>query len=463
MTHHESYEDEISLRDLYLILRRGLPFILLSAILVGVATFFISSLLPKVYEAQSTTLVTTPPVQVQGAQNLTFRPPNDVSFEAYETLADSRPVKEATLKAAAGVTDSFQGSVERLIGPQNAGQQGNLSVNHSVRDTRPERAAALANAWALSTLDAVRASLLASLDPVRAATEAEVGRRKDALTEVEIRFEAFQRQDEGDTLTALLQRLTGRIADSEERRDSLARDLASAQARAEFLAQADASGSSASADTLAGILSLRERAAADTAEQNQKQTQKQNQGQAQANRSDEATPTPSAASEAKLAALLRLQPGDALTDNVVALLNQTELRAAAVDLAGLSAEQQRIESQLTDYRQQVETLLGRIAALNLQRDRLERERSNAQQAYQDVVALEPIITYVTTITPGNARLLNEASVPSAPVAPRRALNTALATVLALILATLFVFLREAVRAPNRLGEKPTPLTSTNDV
>ena len=452
------YEDEISLRDLYLVLRRGLPVILLSALTVGAVTFLVSSLLPKVYEAQSTTLVTPSPVQVQGAQNLTFRPPNEVSFEAYETLAESRPVHEATLAAVApgnpgGSPDfggSSLGSVSLLIGPQTANQQGPLAVNHSVRDTDPARAAATANAWALSTLDAVKTSLLASLEPVRSATGAEIERRKNALSEVETRFETFQRTDEGETLTALLQRLTERIADSEERRDTLARDLASAQARAELLSQAEvAAGSSARADTLAEILTLQNRAASgeDAGVEGSDGDSERNAGNGQ----DAVTPQ----ERARLASLLRLQGDDALTGSVVALLNETELRDAAVDLAGLTAEQNRIETQLTGYQQQVETLLGRIAALNLERDRLELELTNARDAYTNVVALEPIITYVTTITPGNARLLNEASVPAGAVAPRRALNTALAVVLTLILATLFVFLREAVSAPSRPEKKGT--------
>jgi uncharacterized protein involved in exopolysaccharide biosynthesis len=54
---------------------------------------------------------------------------------------------------------------------------------------------------------------------------------------------------------------------------------------------------------------------------------------------------------------------------------------------------------------------------------------------------------MTVITPANARILNEATVPDAPVAPRVLLGTAIAVILAAILATVFVFLREAVRPP----------------
>lgn len=432
-------EDEISLRDLYLILRRGLPLVLLAALLVGGLAYLVSSRLPKVFEAQSTTLVTPPPVQVQAAQNLTFRPPNDVSFESYETLADSRPVREATLAAVpeAGAA-GFNGRVTLLIGPQNPSQLSPLAVTHSVRDADPVRAAALANAWALSTLDAVRSSLLASLDPVRAATVTEIDQRQKALNEVETRLETFRRTDEGGTLTSLLQRLTDRIADSETRRDRLARDAAAAAARVELLSQQTATnGSSAAAAVLAETLSLQN----PTATEND------------AAPNDAATRDQERRNE--LATLLRLQP-DTLTGDIVALLNETDLRDAAVDLVGLRAEQDRIETQLADYRQRVETLLDRIATLDLTRNRLTFELENAQSAYRNVAALEPVITYVTTVTPSNARLLSAASVPSAPRPANRTLNTTLVAVVASLLAILFVFLREAVRPPDHREEKATP-------
>lgn len=447
-------EDEISLRDLYLILRRGLPLIVVAALLVGGLAFVVSSRLPKVFEAQSTTLVTSPPVQLQAAQNLTFRPPNDVSFESYETLADSRPVREATLAAVPEAsTVDFTGNVTLLIGPQNPGQLSPLAVTHSVRDTDPVQAAALANAWAATTLDAVRTSLLASLDPVRAATIEEIEQRQTNIDEVEARLETFGRTDDGDTLKTLLQRLTDRIADSETRRDRLARDAAAAAARVELLSQETATdGSSATPAVLAEILTLQSPTA--TESDPAAETANPNLTSSDAPNDDAATRDRERRSE--LATLLRLQP-DTLTGDVVTLLNETDLRDAAVDLVGLRAEQSRIETQLASYRQQVETLLERIATLDLTRNRLTFELENARSAYQNVAALEPVITYVTTVTPSNARLLSEASVPSAPLSANRTLNTALGVVVAGLLATLFVFLREAVRPPGHREEKVTSL------
>jgi uncharacterized protein involved in exopolysaccharide biosynthesis len=72
-------EDEISLRDVYLIFRRGLPLIFISSLAAGVLAFIISSFLPSVYEAETTVLISPPAVNVEGTPNLSFRPSSEKS------------------------------------------------------------------------------------------------------------------------------------------------------------------------------------------------------------------------------------------------------------------------------------------------------------------------------------------------------------------------------------------------
>jgi uncharacterized protein involved in exopolysaccharide biosynthesis len=57
-------------------------------------------------------------------------------------------------------------------------------------------------------------------------------------------------------------------------------------------------------------------------------------------------------------------------------------------------------------------------------------------------------------------MLSGAAVPTDPVAPRRTLSTLIAVVLAAMVATVFVFLREAVRDPssNVEAERRSPPT-----
>ena len=426
--------DEISVRDLYLILRRGLPLILISALLAGALTFAVSSFLQTLYEAQSTTLIAISPLKINSTQNLTFSPPNEVSFEAYETLAKSRAVLETAVAAvpeAELASDDLSGGVELLIGPQQPGQVVPLSVQHSVRHPDPELASRLADAWAQSTVEAVQTSLLASLEPVQAATRQEIGRLRGDLETVEEELETFQRRDAGENLTDLLARLTERISATQIRRDQVARDLAAARSQVNLLLSGGEPADGTSPQNLAATLGLL--------------------------RGDETlqvTEEDDARLE-RLETLLSAQDGS-LSGDIVQLLRRAELQTLSVDIAGFQAEREQLSEQLTTYDAQAEDLRRQIAELNLERARLERDVTSAQQAYTDVSTLEPIITYVTEITPTNARLLNRASVPTAPVAPRRVLNTALAVVITGILAVLFVFLREAVRAPDVVtSEKPS--------
>lgn len=154
-------------------------------------------------------------------------------------------------------------------------------------------------------------------------------------------------------------------------------------------------------------------------------------------------------SEFNLGSSLNLDQEIATTEAVVNSLKvqgQTSIQQQAY-LAGLKERREVLSTQLVSYEQNYTQIQQDLASLTKERTILELKLSNAEEAYQSIVVLQPMIEYVTEINPANARLLSQASVPSDSVSPRRLLNTALATVLAGLLTLLFVFLREAVRAP----------------
>src|SRR5690625_6766840 len=57
------YEDEISLRDLYLILRRGLPVIAIATIAIALLAFLLVTFSGKRYEEESTVLINPSPIR----------------------------------------------------------------------------------------------------------------------------------------------------------------------------------------------------------------------------------------------------------------------------------------------------------------------------------------------------------------------------------------------------------------
>ncbi len=405
-TYTEPYTDEISLRDLYLILKRGLPFIIGLALVAGLAAFVISSLLPKVYEAQSTTLVTPPPVRVSESGTLSFEPDVNISFESYETLALSQPVLEAAVEAVpeAGLTASGlrgAGGVDRLLGPQ-PNPASPLSVTHAVRSTDPGFAAALANAWAERTLDTVRTSLLATLDPAENATNAELANLRARLEEAEGALETFDASDTSLVLTQDVTRLTEAISDAE----------------GELVPLPGVSDLPTTDLVNAPKLNLAQEIAANEA----------------------------------LLASLRAQSGAGQAGTGQDLGEQIALREAL--LASLRSRRALLAQQVESYRRDFGAAQAELAALARERATLERNLNNARTAYQNVAALQPTIAYVAQLAPSGARLLSEAAVPAEPVGPRRGLNTALALVLGGVLGLLFVFLREAVSAKDTGRDAP---------
>lgn len=232
--------DEVSLRDLFLVLLRGLPFILILALASGGVSYYLNAQRKPVFAAESTVLVTPPPIQIEGDENLSFRPINEVSFQTYETLARSQPVLRGAVEQLPGVTLSpgqllSLGTLRQLFGPRLVGDVAPLSVVHRVRNADPERAALLADAWAQSTLEAVRQSLFSSLSPVDETTTREVARLQGNVEEVEARVQAFAAQDNGALLEAELEGLTRQLTDGRERQGELVRDIAAARARVRAL------------------------------------------------------------------------------------------------------------------------------------------------------------------------------------------------------------------------------------
>ena len=242
---------EVSLRDLYLVLIRGLPFILLLALLSGGVAYFLNAERKPVYAAESTVLVTPPPIQIQGDENISFSPINEVSFQTYNTLARSQSVLRDAVAQVKGVKIApgqlaALGTLRQLFGPQRIGDVAPLSVIHRVRNGNPERAALLADAWAQSTLKAVRESLFSSLQPVDATTNREVSRLQRNVEQVEAQVQAFAAQDNGPLLEAELEGVTRQITDGRERQGELARDIAATQARVRVLEQQLGAGQPAS-------------------------------------------------------------------------------------------------------------------------------------------------------------------------------------------------------------------------
>jgi capsular polysaccharide biosynthesis protein len=392
--------DEISLRDVYLIFRRGLPLILLASLIAGVLAFVVSSLLPKVYEAETTVLISPPAVNVEGTQNLSFRPSSEVSFEAYETLAESKGVlgeAAQNINPDLSYTD-INGTVRELIGPQGAGQSAPLLVTHTVRNNNPERAIQYADAWATATLLAVQRSLFANIQPINTITVQAIEPLLANLTTAEEALETFEASDQSEALQATLNSLAGLIAASKS-----------------------------------GVITTNQLSLAQT-----------NEIPLSANQDDPIILNNTLQADS----YFNLEQEIAAREAYLESLGGGTAQERA-ELAALQARQTLLQEQLTQYETDFQSTRQTLAALERQRRELELALENTQEAYQSVSRLQPMIDLVSKLSPTNARILSSASTTVSgepePVGPNRLLNTALAVVGVGLLALVFVFLREAVR------------------
>ncbi len=270
-------EDEVSLRELYLIFRRGLPWILGAALLAGTLMFVLTLRHVSVFEASATVLVSPLPVESTGAESegveeaqLTLGWGGAVPFEVYNALASSQEVLEnAVSRASDANVDAAQlgaaGRVGERTRPNRADDSTPLVFAHVVSHPNPDAAAALANAWATSTTQAVHRVRRASLAEIEEAARVEAERLGDSLQTAETQWQDFQAQNRSSLAAARAQGLTTELVAGETQLRSLAREVDASRAKLETLrAQRQTNTPSSVADvqreeiTLAGLLAERE-------------------------------------------------------------------------------------------------------------------------------------------------------------------------------------------------------------
>lgn len=230
-----AYDDEVSLRDLYLVLVRGLPAILVVAVLAGAGAFLVSTLRPPSYEAEATVMSRPPSVRFRedptvvlnggedGASTLlALQAPQGIPLEAYRAIARSRDVfvrTQTLLGDAAPELDVLLGATEVEVA---SGSGGPLLVHHRLTWNDPDAAAAYTNAWVTATVERVRDSLVADLEPTIRITREAVAERREALAAAESDLMALP--SDGDS------------AEARRERARLEREVASARRAYEVVA-----------------------------------------------------------------------------------------------------------------------------------------------------------------------------------------------------------------------------------
>ena len=389
-------DDEVSLRELYLIFRRGLPWIVGAALLAGALAFALTLRDASVFETSAVVLVSPLPVEGEPAeevQRLSLNQSGAVPFEAYRELAFSEAVLTDALSRMSDVDLELSAAGLRAAGrlqqdtrPNQTGEDVSLVVTHLLTFSDPERAAALADAWAQSTVAAVRDLRSATLAEIEEATGAAAAQLEETLQRAETRLQTFQTQNQGDLAAARSEALTAELVAGEAELRTLSRAIDASRARLETL------------------------------------------------RAQRQTNTPSRVSD---------------------------VQREEITLSGLLAEQRSLQAQLQSIEETLQT--QPTAESDQQELELLRTVERAQSAFQSVSDAQTRAAYLRELVPATAQLLSRASVPNAPVDTPSLPNIILAAFAGALFATLFIFLRAAVKPPKAPASTSTQSSHINRV
>jgi len=399
--------DEISLRELYLVLRRRAPWIVAGALVAGLIAFAALSLRPPSYVAEATAIVSRAPISVQLGTGLSFRPEIDLTFDTYQTLAFSRSVLEAVLPFAPAndvvrLRDTL--SLERVAGLPNQ-PSSVLAVVHRVRGRDPALAAAAADAWAGATIATARRLLLENLDAVELITGEGLAQARAALETAEAELEAFR----GASAIASLRTqvgYTGRGPTGGEGHVPGTLDQAIDALEAD-LRRNRIAGQQVAAE----ITSLEARAGQDGDD-----------------------------------LLVVLYAAPTVTLPLAGAIASLEAQALA-----LAAEGRAIGEELDGLFQARAAAGAALADATAAMARLERAVAAPRAAVESLAAIEPSVAYVAQVAPSGARVLSESVVPSVPEPSRRGLVALLAAVVVAFVGVVLALLAEAVRDPRTSG------------
>ncbi len=210
--------DEISLRELYLVLRRGFPRIVGATALVGLLAFLFLSTRPEQFKSEAVVVYEAPPVSVRGGDAFAASLVSAFSFDAYEALAFDRLRLADVLAAVPEVdwtVDRFfeYTSLER----RSATNAEALTVVHAVQSATPELAARVAQAWADVTAEAVRETIRGRVADSRTVSD-RVAELLSELEAAEVALSSFAALDEAPEMRAREAALIQRLQDLDGRR-----------------------------------------------------------------------------------------------------------------------------------------------------------------------------------------------------------------------------------------------------
>ena len=399
--------DEISFRSLYLIIRRGLPFIVIVALVAGTVGYFSVTRKPELFRVSSTVILAPPSVEFVGEGVLRFQPLVYATLNQYKALALSARVMAETLEVypETNLTVSDLKAASSVI--RSAEQVTNgvekgfpLVVDHQLVHTDPGTAADLTNTWVEVTLTAVRESLLAPLAPSNSSIVLRLQNISEELKTIETEWQKFRSIDNFKLLESNLVNINQKIVKRTNRLEELD-SLTRVAEREQMVLESQLLEISGFDDPMPDI-------------------------------------------------------HEGLLDTQSEKLElERKLRASKLKLELSIAERSVLQEQLQDLVDTTSGLLTRLSELAQKREEISRRLSDSRTSYRDLSATSTAIQTVRGLTLASANTLSLAKPPINPLRENNPWHAAaLAAVIASMVATLPFFLRETFQPPISIKDSP---------
>ncbi len=397
----------------------------IAAITIGAAivALIVSLLTPPTYEATALVVVASPLYQLQfdpRIQNVTNEN-NSSPNKAFPQLATSDALLQRLLSRFRPQLSDPGISLDTFKDSLNAKAGADPSVIQLVaRDTNPRLAADIGNAWATDFVAYVN-ELYQQREAGVTFFETQVNEAKTKLDHAEQALIDFQGQYDGSVINSKLQASLGELSDALKTRASLATLIANVDLLTSRLANQPATAPARLADDLSSLLL-------------------QVSGLGVAN---------------GLPLQMQFADSTLLSSKTVG-----EQKALLVDLSAvLRARAEQVDARINALQPQIRSLQRDLQSANAQLDQLTRDRNTARDTYLTLTQKVTEAQISAQDATGQLRVASQAAMPTDPVGPKKALNSALAAMLGLIVGLVVAYLQDIRQA--RL--QPTPKRSLPQV
>ena len=419
-------DDEIDLGEYVRTVIRHWRMVVGLAVVAALAALGVSFLQPRVYEARAMVAITKPQYVMNFDPRIGSSADLAPPAKALTGLATSDDVLAALASSPAGASlpagAQSADALRKMLTAEATADPSLVALR--VRAEDPEKAAALANAWAEALVTRARDVYGQGQGDVTY-FEARLAEADQSLAKAEADLAAFQARSELSVLKARLSALQDDQKAYLAEQQAIARLMVDVEGLRKKVAAYPPDADVAVGDDLTALLLEIKAFGAQTTTSVQTTT------------SAQTTPSGQTTTSVQTASPIQLQLGSA---EVSSSKRAGDLQKSLASLSeNLSAKSSATQARLGEITPQILKLQGQVQQLENESGRLTLARDLAKETYQTIARKAEEARIAAQASRGQVAIASQASPPSEPASSRRLLTVAVASVLGLLVGIIGAF------------------------